>query len=164
MSSLFSVKPSKSEHLSNWYLLRALCYWRPRLDVNTGFAKDFNIEWHLISPGKQCGYLMLLFSVLCSSEVNQNCACSSWAPMPAQEGTLPRPQAAAAAILAILAWVSSFTWVHFSQHCWWSCPLRRIHNFWSAKSLFPEFCLIKQPLPTDKTTTSPMVLFVLSGE
>lgn len=39
------------------------------------------------------------------------------------EGALPRPQAAAAAIRAILAWVSSFTRVHFSQHCWCSCPL-----------------------------------------
>lgn len=38
---------------------------------------------------------------------------------------LPRPQAAAAAIRAILAWVSSLTSVHSSQHCWCNWPLEK---------------------------------------
>ena len=44
-------------------------------------------------------------------------------PMPGR-AALPKPHAAAAAMRAILAWVSSLTRVHFSQHCWWSCPLK----------------------------------------
>ena len=41
---------------------------------------------------------------------------------------LPRPQAAAAAIRAILAWVSSLTSVHSSQHCWCNWPLENINH------------------------------------
>lgn len=41
---------------------------------------------------------------------------------------LPRPQAAAAAMRAILAWVSSLTSVHSSQHCWCNWPLENINH------------------------------------
>lgn len=41
---------------------------------------------------------------------------------------LPRPHAAAAAMRAILAWVSSLTRVHSSQHCWCNWPLENINR------------------------------------
>lgn len=41
---------------------------------------------------------------------------------------LPRPQAAAAAMRAILAWVSSLTSVHSSQHCWCNWPLENMNH------------------------------------
>lgn len=52
---------------------------------------------------------------------------------------LPRPQAAAAAIRAILAWVSSLTSVHSSQHCWCNWPLEKInHRLQMVKKANPD--------------------------
>ena len=62
-------------------------------------------------------------TVPCCSEVSPqpHCPPHDWVP---GRAALPKPHAAAAAMRAILAWVSSLTRVHFSQHCWWSCPLK----------------------------------------
>lgn len=57
---------------------------------------------------------------------------------------LPRPQAAAAAIRAILAWVSSLTSVHSSQHCWCNWPLENINHMLQMveKKKESRFCRI----------------------
>ena len=67
-----------------------------------------------------------------------HCPHLDWVP---GRGALPKPHAAAAAIRAILAWVSSLTRVHFSQHCWWSCPLKEKNytvGLTDITSIFPS--------------------------